>query len=812
MPVDSVRALLIENKADDAQMICEALATAGGVAITWVRQLDEGIKRLRQADIDLVLLDLASAQMAGFDAIRCISQEAPHIPVVVLSGSAESAQAEDAVKFGAEDYLIKDALAPDLLKRSVRYAIDRRSARELVAEGRDSALESARLRGEFLANMSHEIRTPLNGIVGMTRLLMDTRLTNDQREMIDIARQSADSLLRIVNDILDFSKIAAGKVALEETGFDLNTAVESVLALFLEQAQRKGIELTSYVDSDLPTAVRGDAARLCQVLSNFVSNAIKFTPYGEVVLRVSLVQDRAPAGVVVRFVVKDTGIGIPFDGQRHLFQAFAQADGSTTRKFGGTGLGLAICAQLVELMGGNIGVQSEPGGGSTFWFTATLGQQALPAKTPEPANAPLTGMRLLIFDRSDAAARVVQQHARDWRIGCEIAANPAAVMVALKSAAANGTPVDVVIIDLPHGSNEGLTLGRAIKADPALAHTCVIGTYGLGGRPSETQAHQAGIRAMLVKPIRQTELRKALNVVAEGAIGSLNAAPVTATPRRRRISELKSQLPEELRSRIRILLVEDNPVNQQVELRTLERIGFHAQSVNNGREALEAMERAAYDLVLMDCQMPEMDGYTATRAIRRREGSRRRVVIIGVTAYALAGDREECLACGMDDYIAKPVVPEDLAATLEKWVRHISESRPEIELVSAPPAHAPGAINPDILDGEVLAELRECARPGETNFLKRLIDVFLQDLAARFITIRDGLARGDAPSITATAEALKGAAAAIGARRMAAQCGRVETAARAGNLASLSEILATIELEATSLRSALGAEQTRLSA
>ncbi|MGH7878026.1 MAG: response regulator, partial [Candidatus Binataceae bacterium] len=642
MPTHIIRALLIEDDPANARFVREALACADGFELEWLDRLADGLRRLRQPGVDVVLLDLALPDGQGLETLRHLNQTAPRIPIVALSDQDNREQARDAIKFGAEDYLVMGALTADLLARAMRYAIERRQAREEIAEARDSALESARLRGDFLANMSHEIRTPLNGIVGMTRLLIDTPLSHEQREMIDIARQSADSLLRIVNDILDFSKISAGKVALEETDFDLGTATESVIALFAEQANRKGVELAAYVDSDLPVALRGDPARLCQVITNLVGNAVKFTPHGEVALRASLVNDGSD-GLAVRFTIKDTGIGIPLEGQRHLFQAFAQADGSTTRKFGGTGLGLAICAQLVELMGGNIGVRSEPGGGSLFWFTAIFRKQPTASLAHQGPDKRLAGMRMLVTDHSPTAAHIVQQHAVAWGIRCAIATSAAETMVALTAATAGNHPYDVVLIEMQNPSIDGLTLARAIKADRSLAHTRLLGMYALGARPEDNAIRAAGIRALLVKPIKQTQLFNTLSVTM-AAIEEANGATSTAPVRRRRVHELKSAIPEELRARIRILLVEDNAVNQQVQLRMLERIGFAADPVNHGREALAALEQGDYPIILMDCQMPEMDGYSATREIRRREGEGRRHVIIGVTAHALAGDREECLA------------------------------------------------------------------------------------------------------------------------------------------------------------------------
>ncbi|HLW69765.1 MAG TPA: response regulator [Candidatus Binataceae bacterium] len=383
-------------------------------------------------------------------------------------------------------------------------------------------------------------------------------------------------------------------------------------------------------------------------------------------------------------------------------------------------------------------------------------------------------------------------------------------MVALTTAAAGNHPYDIILIEMQNPSIDGFTLARAIKADGRLARTRLIGTYALGARPDENSIRPAGIRGLLVKPIKQTQLFNTLNVtmaaIEEAASG--NEASGSGRTRRRRVSELKSTLPDELRARIRILLVEDNAVNQQVQLRMLERIGFAATPVNHGGEALAALAERAYSIILMDCQMPEMDGYTATREIRRREGNGRHSIIIGVTAHALAGDRAECLAAGMDDYVSKPIVPEDLAATLDKWARFLSAGVSP----STPAAGMARILTMEVLDPEKLAELRECQRPGETDFVNNLLNVFVCDLSVRLQTIRAALDRGDLKAVRDAAHSLKGASRELGARRLAAVCDQVERSAGADGRAAIQPLLKDLDREANSLRDALEAQLTAASA
>jgi signal transduction histidine kinase/HPt (histidine-containing phosphotransfer) domain-containing protein len=743
------------------------------------------------------------------ETIVRLHTEAPDIPIIALSGMDDLSIIQDAVKQGAEDYLVKGGFSTDNLVRSIHYAIDRRRVRDDLARARDSALESARVRSEFLANMSHEIRTPLNGVIGMTRLLVDTPLTIDQHEMLEIARMSADALLKIVNDILDFSKISAGKVVLEDADFDLGATVESVVQISAERAHAKGLVLDSFIDGDVPMRLRGDVGRLCQVLTNLVGNAIKFTAEGEATVRVEQIGESEEQSTL-RFQVRDTGIGIPLDGQRNIFQAFTQADGSTTRRFGGTGLGLAISAQLVELMGGSIGVESELGCGSTFWFTATFGRPSAAAvRDSSRDHLRLERVRVLIVDGNATSARVVSDHLQAWRMRCEIVASAAQALDALNRTQAAGDPFEIAIIDLQLPENDGFDLARAIKDQPSLAGVRMLGIYALGCRPDQAFTKAAGIRALLGKPIRQSQLFNTLSTLIELRAG----APPEPLRGGRPARGIKSVIAPEIRQRTRILLVEDNLVNQQVEMRMITRIGYQAERADNGRIALEKLAHANFDIILMDCQMPEVDGYTATREIRRREGAARHTCVIGVTAHALAGDREECLRAGMDDYIAKPVMPEDLAAIIDKWVgiANMSDSRAKVAHSSSAAAasqspesgqQAPLAL---VIDEAVLAELREYQNPGDPDFVTELIGVFTEDLAARLVQINAGLQAGDANRVRQAAHALKGASGELGAQRMREICSRLELSAAAGSIATAPALLRELEDEAIQVRAALAA-------
>jgi signal transduction histidine kinase/HPt (histidine-containing phosphotransfer) domain-containing protein len=782
---------------DDQAMVCEAvrraLAHQPEFDFHYCADATEAVRVAEQIKPTVILQDLV---MPGIDGLTLVSQFRANpitqdIPIIVLSTNENPQVKGQAFALGANDYVIK---LPDKIElvarirhhsraylnqvqRDAAYRALRESQQQLVETNatlitlNQKLEEATHAKSEFLASMSHEIRTPINGVIGMTALLQHTPLTDEQRDYVEATRDSADSLLTIINDILDFSKIESGQLELEKHPFELSACVEAVLELLAPKAYEKKLELAYFADEACPKILVSDVTRLRQILVNLVGNAVKFTAKGEVVVEVRPASatvhnndfaNADPTQCLLHFSVRDTGIGIPLDKQGRLFRSFQQVDASTTRHYGGTGLGLAICKRLVELLGGKIWVESEAGQGAIFHFT--IRSQTTPA-TSQPvwqeAVPALAGKKLLIVAENFTNRQLIARRAQHWGMSVESAGGRDAAFRLLVQHA----PFDVIVVDEQLPEIEGTVLAEEIRASrhgqntPLLLLTAArvdhVGTLG------------GGLAGIVHKPIRPAQLLEAICHALNIELQREKKTPTQTT--------LDGTLAERLP--LRLLLADDNPINQKVGLSVLKKLGYAADLAANGREVLRAVEQKTYDLIFLDVQMPEMDGLEAARQICARVPAEKRPRIIAMTGNALTGDKEKCLAAGMDDYISKPVRVGELQAALKKWAARLPGT--------------PGA-DDDYLDHAILRELHEMPSSGGVPMLRELIDLFLENTPGALAQISDSVK--DPQRLAFQAHSLKSMSLNLGARKVVELSRQLEEMGRSENLSGATAVVEELQL------------------
>ena len=690
-----------------------------------------------------------------------------------------------------------------------RDVTERNRNEEALRAARATAETASQAKSAFLARMSHEIRKPMNGVLGMTELLLETGLTSTQRKYAETVHRSGTNLLGIINDVLDFSKIEAGKLELEQVALDVRRTLEDVVDMLAERAHTKGLELACAIPSDIPLHLMGDPLRLRQVLTNLAGNAIKFTESGSVLIRVSCLEDSA-GKVTLRFDVKDTGPGITLEAQSRIFDEFSQADGSTTRQHGGSGLGLAIGKQLVEMMGGRIQVESTPGAGALFWFTAVFTKQrqsdaiSVSAVKTEGAGAVnLEGVRALVVKSSAVSRGILAAQASGWRMVTRVSESLEQALTLLRQAAVRGVPFDIVIVDMGFAEEDPLGFARTLREDPALARVRLVMLVPVGIHTIIQEARAAGIDSCLVKPVRQSALYDALVEVMSAQQSKVMDAAGTVDRSSQKVTARAAA------SNRSVLLVEDNLVNQAVALGMLKNLlGYNVTVAGNGQQAVELYEKTPFDLILMDCHMPVMDGFTATRVIRKLEGeSGKRIPIIALTANAMAQDRVDCLSEGMDDHLGKPFSRQQIQEMVERWMPVDSQTAMtrtgRIEMPKQLPLNV-------VLDRRVLRQLSELQTGNDSVLLASILNIFMTESPKEVAAMAQAVNAADTTGITRVAHSLKSSSANIGATSLSQLCADMEAAGRGGEAGIARGLYAKLEAEHVRVQAAVRTELAAL--